>query len=142
MIILKDILYKVTIEKVIGNTSVSINNIDFDSRKIVLNDVFVAINGVISNGHDFIRKAIDNGALAIICEEIPNNIVNGVTYVQVLDSHKALAILSSNYYDNPSEKLKLIGVTGTNGKTTVSSLLFQLFKKAGFKVGLLYHINN
>ncbi|MFT4698067.1 MAG: UDP-N-acetylmuramoyl-L-alanyl-D-glutamate--2,6-diaminopimelate ligase [Flavobacteriaceae bacterium] len=141
MIILKDILYKVTIEKVIGSTSVSINNIEFDSRKIVLNDVFVAINGAISNGHDFMRKAIDNGALVIICEEIPSEIINGVTYVQVLDSHKALAIVSSNYYDNPSEKLKLIGVTGTNGKTTISSLLFQLFKKAGFKVGLLSTVN-
>ena len=137
MIVLKDILYKVTIEKVIGNTSVAIHNIDFDSRKIELNDVFVAINGTISNGHDYIGKAIDNGALAIVCEELPSNIINGVTYVQVLDSHKALAILASNYYDTPSEKLKLIGVTGTNGKTTISSLLFQLFKKAGFKVGLL-----
>jgi len=137
MIILKDILYKVTIEKVIGSTSVSINNIDFDSRKIELNDVFVAIKGTLSNGHDFIGKAIDNGALVIISEEIPSNIINGVTYVQVLDSHKALAIIAANYYKNPSEKLKLIGVTGTNGKTTISSLLFQLFKKAGFKVGLL-----
>ena len=137
MIILKDILYKVTIEKVIGSTSVSINNIDFDSRKIELNDVFVAIKGTVSNGHDFIGKAIDNGALVIISEEIPSNIINGVTYVQVLDSQKALAIISSNYYENPSEKLKLIGVTGTNGKTTISSLLFQLFKKAGYKVGLL-----
>lgn len=137
MIILKDILYKVTIEKVIGNTSVSIHNIDFDSRKIELNDVFVAINGTVSDGHDYIETAINKGALAIICEVLPENIINGVTYVQVLDSHKALAIISSNYYENPSENLKLIGVTGTNGKTTISSLLYQLFKKAGFKVGLL-----
>jgi len=141
MILLKDILYKVTIEKVIGSTSVSINNIDFDSRNIELNDVFVAINGTVSNGHDFINKAVDQGALAIICEELPATIINGVTYVQVLDSHKALAIISSNYYENPSEDLKLIGVTGTNGKTTISSLLYQLFKKAGFKVGLLSTVN-
>ncbi|MBV1923538.1 MAG: UDP-N-acetylmuramoyl-L-alanyl-D-glutamate--2,6-diaminopimelate ligase [Flavobacteriaceae bacterium] len=141
MILLKDILYKVTIEKVIGSTSVSINNIDFDSRNIELNDVFVAINGTVSNGHDFIDKAVDQGALAIICEELPATIINGVTYVQVLDSHKALAIISSNYYENPSEDLKLIGVTGTNGKTTISSLLYQLFKKAGFKVGLLSTVN-
>lgn len=137
MILLKDILYKVTIEKVIGSTSVSINKIEFDSRKVVFNDVFVAIKGIVSNGHDFIEKASNNGALVIICEHLPENIINGITYVQVLDAHQALAIMASNFYDNPSEKLKLIGVTGTNGKTTISSLLYQLFKKAGFKVGLL-----
>ena len=133
MIQLKDILYKVAIDKVIGNTSVAIRNIEFDSRKIQLNDVFVAIRGALSDGHDFIKMATDLGALVIICEVIPKEIINGITYVQVANSHKALSFLAANYYENPSDDLKLIGVTGTNGKTTITSLLFRLFKKAGYK---------
>ena len=137
MIVLKDILYKVTLNKVVGDTSVALQNLEFDSRKVKLNDVFVAIKGTLSNGHLFIEKAINQGAIAVVCEIIPDLIVNGVTYIQVDDSQKALAIMAANYFENPSEELKLIGVTGTNGKTTISSLLFQLFKKAGYKVGLL-----
>jgi len=137
MMTLKDILYKVTLNAVVGQTSVSVKNIDFDSRNISTNDAFVAINGTISNGHDFIDKAIKQGAIAIICEELPNNIIEGITYVQVESSSSALAIMASNFYQVPSENLKLVGVTGTNGKTTIASLLYQLFKKAGFKVGLL-----
>ncbi|PKA82367.1 UDP-N-acetylmuramoylalanyl-D-glutamate--2,6-diaminopimelate ligase [Ulvibacter sp. MAR_2010_11] len=137
MIVLKDILYKVTIEKVIGNTSVAIRNIEFDSRKVSLDDVFIAIHGTVSDGHDFIKKAADQGAIAIICETLPDAIINGITYVQVEDSHRALAIMAANYYENPSEALKLVGVTGTNGKTTVTSLLYSLFKSAGYEAGLL-----
>lgn len=137
MIYLSDILYKVAIEAVIGNTQTPINNVHFDSRKAELNDVFVAINGVSVDGHNYITKAVDQGAIAIICEKLPKNQVNGITYIQVKNTQIALSIVAANYYDNPSEKLKLIGVTGTNGKTTVSSLLYQLFKDAGFKVGLL-----
>lgn len=137
MILLKDILYKVTLEKVVGNTSVAIHNIEFDSRKVSLNDVFVAVKGTISDGHEFINKATDQGALAIVCETLPEKIINGITYIQVADSHQALAIIAANYYGNPSEELKLVGVTGTNGKTTVASLLYQLFKKVGAEVGLL-----
>lgn len=137
MMYLSDILYKVAIESVVGNTKASIGNIHFDSRQVGLNDAFVAVKGVTVNGHDYIEKAVNQGAIAIVCEELPENFVNGVTYVQVQNSQVALSIIAANYYDNPSEKLKLIGVTGTNGKTTVSSLLFQLFKNAGFKVGLL-----
>ena len=137
MIELKDILYKVNINSVLGNTSVAVNNLHFDSRKIELNDVFVAVQGTLVDGHEFIKKAIENGALAIICEKIPDNLVNGVTYVQVENSSEALAIMASNFYGNPSENLKLIGVTGTNGKTTIATLLYQLFKKSGYKVGLL-----
>lgn len=137
MIELKDILYKVTLNAVSGSTVVMINEIQFDSRKIVAGDVFVAIRGLASNGHDYIDTAIQKGARAIVCEKIPSKISDNVTYVEVDSSNKALAIMSSNYYEVPSENLKLIGVTGTNGKTTVASLLYQLFKKAGYKVGLL-----
>ncbi len=137
MIALNDILYKVGIEAVIGNTSVAITDLHFDSRKVALNDVFVAIKGGQSDGHDFIKKAVDQGAIAVICEAFPNHTINGVTYVKVKDSQQALAVMAANYYDNPSEKLKLIGVTGTNGKTTITSLLYQLFKRAGYKTGLI-----
>lgn len=134
---LKDILYKVSLEAVAGSTDIAVNEIHFDSRKVGFNDVFVAIRGTISDGHDFIEKAVEKGALAIICEEMPENVINGITYVRVKDSQQALAFMAANFYDNPSQNLKLVGVTGTNGKTTVASLLYQLFTKAGFKVGLL-----
>ncbi len=137
MIILKDILYKVAIEAVKGSTELAINKIEFDSRKIGENDVFVAIRGTVFNGHDFIEKVINQGATVIVCDTLPELIISGITYILVNDTNLALAFLAANYYGNPSKKLKLIGITGTNGKTTVASLLFQLFKKAGFKVGLL-----
>lgn len=137
MKILKDILYKVAIESVTGSTDIAIHKIEFDSRKIEHDDVFVAIRGSLSNGHDFIEKAIQLGAIAIICDELPANIEKGITYIKVNDTNTALAYMAANFFDNPSEKLKLVGVTGTNGKTTIASLLFQLFEKAGFKVGLL-----
>ena len=134
---LKDILYKVHIEAVHGATDITISKIEFDSRKIELNDVFVAIRGTLSDGHDYIEKALSLGVIAVICEEFPSVLVNGVTYIKVKDSNEALAFLAANYYDNPSENIRLVGVTGTNGKTTIASLLYQLFKKAGYKVGLL-----
>ena len=137
MSILKDILYKVAIESVTGSTEIAVNQLHFDSRKIEANDAFVAIRGTISDGHDFIEKAIGVGATAVICDTLPENLMNGVTYVCVKDTNAALAFMAANFYDNPSQKLKLVGITGTNGKTTIASLLYQLFKKAGFKVGLL-----
>ncbi|WP_290870950.1 UDP-N-acetylmuramoyl-L-alanyl-D-glutamate--2,6-diaminopimelate ligase [Flavobacterium sp.] len=137
MIILKEIIYKVAIEAVKGSTDIAINKMDFDSRNIGANDVFVAIRGTISNGHDYIEKAIGLGAVTIVCDTFPENLVTGITYVQVKDTNTALAYMAANYFGNPSEKLKLVGITGTNGKTTIASLLYQLYKKAGFKVGLL-----
>jgi UDP-N-acetylmuramoyl-L-alanyl-D-glutamate--2,6-diaminopimelate ligase len=137
LIVLKEILYKVAIEAVKGSTDISINKMEFDSRKIVANDVFVAIRGTVSDGHEFIEKAISLGAIAIVCDVFPEAIAEGITYIQVKDTNKALAFLAANFYGNPSQELKLVGVTGTNGKTTIASLLYQLFKKAGFKVGLL-----
>lgn len=142
MIILKDILYKVAIEAVKGSTEIAINAIDFDSRKIEANDVFIAIRGAVADGHEYIETAINKGAVAIICDTFPENIAQGVTYIQVKDTNRALAFIASNYYGNPSANLKLVGITGTNGKTTIASLLFQLFKKAGYKVGLLSTVKN
>ncbi len=135
--LLKDILYGVSLSAVSGNTNVMVNAIAFDSRKVGLDDVFVAIKGTVTDGHKFIEQVVAAGAKAIICEELPSVMVNGVVYVEVDNGNKALAIMASNYYGNPSKNLKLIGITGTNGKTTISSLLYQLFKKAGFKVGLI-----
>ena len=137
MTILKDILYKVTLEKIVGNTAVAVREIHFDSRQVGLDDVFVAVRGTQSDGHSFIKKAVDQGALAIICEEMPDELVNGITYVQVANSQQALAMMAANFYGNPSEELQLVGVTGTNGKTTIATLLFNLFTAAGYEVGLL-----
>jgi UDP-N-acetylmuramoyl-L-alanyl-D-glutamate--2,6-diaminopimelate ligase len=135
--ILKELLYKVAIEVVHGSTDVAVKAIDFDSRKIAVNTVFVAIRGTVSNGHDFIDKAISQGATAVICDELSANLLPQITYVKVKDTNVALALMAANFYNNPSQKLQLVGITGTNGKTTIASLLYQLFKKAGYKVGLL-----
>lgn len=142
MILLKDILYKVAIEAVKGSTDIGINAIQFDSRKISDGDAFVAIRGAVSNGHDFIETALQNGAVAIICDTFPEKIQEGISYIQTKDTNAALAFMASNFYGNPSQNLKLVGITGTNGKTTIASLLFQLFKKAGYKVGLLSTVKN
>ena len=133
MMVLKDILYKVTINAVVGSTGITINKIEFDSRQIKINDVFVAISGSLTDGHNFIEKAIIDGATAIVCEVLPEILEDGITYIEVANSNQALAYMATNFYEHPSENLKLIGVTGTNGKTTVCSLLYQLFKKAGYK---------
>ena len=137
MITLKDILYKVSLEKVVGNTAVAFRELQFDSRKVGLDDVFIAIKGTQSDGHQFIKKAIDQGALAVVCQQIPKEIINGITYLQVQDTQQALAIMASHFYGNPSAELQLVGVTGTNGKTTIATLLYTLFTSAGYKVGLL-----
>ena len=134
---MKDILYKATLNAVVGSTSINVHAVNFDSRKVEKDHLFVAIRGLVSDGHDYIEIAIKSGATSVVCERIPEKLVNGVTYVEVDNTSKALAIIASNYYKNPSENLRLVGVTGTNGKTTVTSLLYQLFKKSGYKVGLL-----
>ena len=141
MKLLKDILYGVGLTTVNGPTNVMVNAVCFDSRKVKKNDVFIAIHGTITDGHQYIEKAIDLGAKAIICEALPDVMTDEITYVVVDNGNKALAVMASNYYGNPSKNLKLVGITGTNGKTTVSSLLYQLFKKAGYKVGLISTIN-
>jgi UDP-N-acetylmuramoyl-L-alanyl-D-glutamate--2,6-diaminopimelate ligase len=137
MMVLKDILYKVSLELVIGTTGVEINQLHFDSRAIQNDDVFIALNGAIVDGHDYIEQAVAKGAKAVVLEQLPDYQEDHVTYIQVLNTHRALALMAANFYNNPSKKLKLVGVTGTNGKTTTTTLLYQLFKNSGFKTGLI-----
>ncbi|MGB3591607.1 MAG: UDP-N-acetylmuramoyl-L-alanyl-D-glutamate--2,6-diaminopimelate ligase [Nonlabens sp.] len=134
---LKDLLYKSGIQSVVGSTDRMVNEVRFDSREVGKQDVFVAVRGDQSDGHDFIPAAINNGAMAIVVEVLPSDLKDGITYVHVVDAHIALAQMAANFYDHPSRSLKLVGVTGTNGKTTVTSLLYQLFRSCGFKSGLI-----
>jgi len=134
---LKDILYKVAVESVQGSTDVTVNRLAFDSRKITDNDVFIAVKGAVTDGHQYIAYAIEKGAIVIVCERTPLTIEKEITYIVVNDSKQALAIMADNFYDNPSQRLQLIGVTGTNGKTTIATLLYDQFKNAGYKAGLL-----
>ncbi|MEG0929441.1 UDP-N-acetylmuramoyl-L-alanyl-D-glutamate--2,6-diaminopimelate ligase [Algoriella sp.] len=134
---LVDLLYKVSILETIGTTKVEVNEIQFDSRKIGNNDVFVATEGVTVDGHQYIDKAISLGAKVIVCENLPTNLVEGITYVKVENSTIALGIIASNYYGNPTKDLKLVGVTGTNGKTTTTTLLYELFTKLGYACALV-----
>lgn len=139
---LSDLLYKVSIEKLIGNVGSSIKNISFDSRKIESGYIFFAIKGYDLDGHKYIPQAIIQGATVVVCEELPEELSDYVTYVQVKNSSIALGIVASNFYDNPSEKLTLAGITGTNGKTTTTTLLYNLFTQLGFRCALLSTIEN
>jgi UDP-N-acetylmuramoyl-L-alanyl-D-glutamate--2,6-diaminopimelate ligase len=142
MKLLKELLYKAGLMEVHGTTDMQIAEVCFDSRKAKAGTVFVATRGTQSDGHLFINDVIEKGCQAIVCEEAPAGKKNGVTYVMVKDSAAALSIMASNFYDNPSEKLKLVGVTGTNGKTTTATLLYQLFRKSGNGTGLLSTVKN
>ena len=139
---LKDLLYKVSIIKVVGTTDVDVANVQFDSRTIEKGDLFVAISGEITDGHKYIKETIVSGAKVIVVEKVPQDLDSSVTYVQVENSNEALGIIASNFYNNPSERIKLIGVTGTNGKTTIVSLLHQLFGLLNVKSGILSTIHN
>lgn len=137
MKLLKDILYRTHLEQVVGDTNTAIEHITFDSRQVVPFTAFIAVRGTASDGHAFIETAIDSGAAAIICEDLPKQLRAGITYVRVADSRHALAIMAGNYYDHPDRKLKLIGITGTNGKTSVATLLYKLLHALGHKSGLI-----
>lgn len=142
MKLLSDILYKVSLEEVIGSTHTAISSVTFDSRNVKKDTLFIAINGTTVNGHQFIEKAISLGAVAIVCEVLPVQLNENITYIKVKDTSYALGVIACNYFDNPSEKIKLVGVTGTNGKTTTVTLLFNLFKSLGYSVGLLSTVQN
>jgi UDP-N-acetylmuramoyl-L-alanyl-D-glutamate--2,6-diaminopimelate ligase len=140
--ILADILQNVILQKTIGETEIESNNIQFDSRKVENGCVFVATRGTASDGHQYIQMAIEKGAKAIVCEEIPAELNPKVTYVKVDNSSDALGKMASAWYDFPSSKMILVGVTGTNGKTTIATLLYQLFRQLGHKSGLLSTVCN
>lgn len=142
MAILQDILYKVRIRSVHGNLSVKVKALHIDSRKVTKGDVFIAIKGVAADGHQFIDSVAEKGAVAIVCEVMPTTMKEGVTYVQVENSGAAAGFMAHNFYGQPSEKVKLVGVTGTNGKTTIATLLFKLFSGLGYKCGLLSTVQN
>ncbi|WP_040489684.1 UDP-N-acetylmuramoyl-L-alanyl-D-glutamate--2,6-diaminopimelate ligase [Indibacter alkaliphilus] len=142
MKVLKDILYKVSLTSTVGDMERNVSEIVFDSRKANKNAAFVAIKGTQVDGHQFIQVAIENGADTIVCEELPENLDKEVTYVQVQNASLALGRMASNYYENPSERLKLVAVTGTNGKTSTVTLLFQLFMELGYQVGLISTVEN
>ncbi len=125
-----------------GSTDISISDICFDSRKTKEGSLFVAVRGTQTDGHQYIKAVVEQGAVAVVCEQLPKNLTEGVTYVRVSDSAAALAQVASNFYGNPSEKIKLVGITGTNGKTTTATLLYQLFRALGFGTGLLSTVKN
>jgi UDP-N-acetylmuramoyl-L-alanyl-D-glutamate--2,6-diaminopimelate ligase len=139
---LKHILINVKTVQIIGNQKVKITKIEFDSRKVVKSSMFVAVKGTQVDGHRFIGKAIELGAAVIVCEELPAAINPNITYVEVKNSAKALGKMAGNFYDNPSTQLKLVGITGTNGKTTCATILYKLFMKMGYKTGLLSTVEN
>jgi len=131
-----DILGGLQIQQIIGSDSVKISEIHFDSRKVIENSLFVASKGTQTDGHNYISIAITKGAKAILCEQIPEQILETITYIKVENASHALGIIASNFYENPSSKLKLVGITGTNGKTTTATLLYRLFSSLGYKSGL------
>jgi UDP-N-acetylmuramoyl-L-alanyl-D-glutamate--2,6-diaminopimelate ligase len=139
---LQDILLNVTVLEVAGSNAVTIGSVCFDSRAVVTDTLFVAVTGTATDGHLFIDQAIAKGATAIICEQMPATLAAGVTYVKVPSSALALAFVAENFYDNPSAEVKLIGITGTNGKTTTATLLYRMFMDLGYKVGLLSTVEN
>lgn len=140
--LLQDVLYKVAIRSVTGSTSVEVSGVEIDSRKITAGKVFVAVKGAATDGHQFIDKAIENGASVIVYQEALEIQKEGLVYVQVENSGAAAAYMATNFFGRPSEKLKLVGVTGTNGKTTIATLLYKLFTRLGYKCGLLSTVEN
>ncbi|HEU0064839.1 MAG TPA: UDP-N-acetylmuramoyl-L-alanyl-D-glutamate--2,6-diaminopimelate ligase [Flavisolibacter sp.] len=139
---LSEILYKVRTEALSGNTDVDIADVQIDSRKVSKNALFIAVKGVAADGHKFINTAINSGAAAIVCEQMPADKKEGITYIKVNNSSEASGLIAHNFYDQPSMHLKLVGVTGTNGKTTIATLLYKLFTCLGYKTGLISTVEN
>lgn len=142
MKLLRDIISQAEAVLVTGNTDIGITALHFDSRKVVPGTLFFAIRGTVSDGHDFIETAIAKGAVAIVCEVMPGSLHEEICYLGVNDSNRALGFMASGFYGDPSSRLNLVGVTGTNGKTTSVTLLYQLFRDLGFGAGLLSTIRN
>jgi UDP-N-acetylmuramoyl-L-alanyl-D-glutamate--2,6-diaminopimelate ligase len=142
MKLLQDILFGVSLREVVGSTQLSIKDIQIDSRKVQEGSVFVAIKGIQADGHEFIATAIQKGAIAIVCEKLPHSLQEGVVFIVVANAQESVAVMAHHFYDNPSTHIKLVGVTGTNGKTTVATLLFKLFKGLGYTCGLISTVEN
>ena len=142
MHILQDILYKVHLLEVVGVTDIAVSSIAIDSRKVIKGTAFIAIKGVAQDGHDYITKAIELGAKVIVCENMPALLTDGVTYIKVANAQEAVAYMAHQFYDAPSTKIKLVGVTGTNGKTTIATLLFKLFSSLDYTCGLVSTVQN
>ncbi len=139
---LTDLLNNSGVVQIIGDTQLIISNLSFDSRNIESNSVFIAVKGSQSDGHQYIAQTIEKGAIAVVCEDLPEKLNKDVCYIKVENSSFALGEIASNFFDRPSEMLKLVGITGTNGKTTSVTLLFNLFRGLGYHVGLLSTISN
>ncbi len=142
MMVLKDILHGIPVRQVVGNLNVVVESLCFDSRKAAPGSMFVAVKGVQTDGHLYIDDVVAQGALVVLCEELPATTSDAVTYVQVDDTAFALGVSAANYFGNPSKKLRLVGITGTNGKTTIATLLYKLFRKLGYETGLLSTVHN
>lgn len=140
--LLSDLLYNISLKSVSGKTDIEIGKIAFDSREVETGTLFVAVSGTQTDGHSFIPKAIEMGAAAVLCETLPNELIPDVVFIQVDSSAHAMGIAAGNFYGNPSKRLSLVGVTGTNGKTSIASLLFSLFRRLGYKCGLLSTVQN
>ena len=139
---LQDILYGVAITNVVGSTDQQFSAVELDSRKVEAGSLFVAIKGTLSDGHAFIHQTVGAGVTAIVCETLPEELSEGVTYIQVADTSVSLGTIAANFYEHPSTKLRLVGVTGTNGKTTIATLLFNLYTSLGYRTGLISTVQN
>ncbi len=139
---IKDLIHGIAVEKIVGDLDVQISTLAFDSREVKSSTLFVATVGTLSDGHNYIDSAIEKGAVAVVCQSLPKVLNDAVAYIKVEDSTKALALLASNFYGNPSQDITLVGVTGTNGKTSIATLLYNVFRSLGYKVGLLSTVCN
>src|SRR5690606_37424746 len=139
---LKDILHGIPVRHVVGNLNVSVTDLCFDSRNVTHHSIFVAVAGTRVDGHHFVDDAITRGASVVLCEQMPEITKDEVTYIQVEDTAFALGVSASNFFGNPSSRLKLVGVTGTNGKTTIVTLLYKLFMQLGYEAGLISTVQN
>lgn len=142
MKILSDILYKARIQNVVGSTNIAVEHITFDSREAKSFSLFVAIRGSQVDGHNYIDKAVEQGAIAVVCETLPEATNEAVTYVQVADASEALGLMAANFYEHPSRQIKVVAITGTNGKTTTATLLHRMYRGFGIKCGLLSTVAN
>ncbi|WP_020597108.1 UDP-N-acetylmuramoyl-L-alanyl-D-glutamate--2,6-diaminopimelate ligase [Spirosoma panaciterrae] len=139
---LKNLLYKIPLLATSGSMETDVTTLTMDSRKVGPGSLFIAVRGTVTDGHNYIETAIKQGAAAVVCEELPHNPSPDATYIQVQDSARSMGLIAANFYEHPSQKLKLVGVTGTNGKTSVATLLFRLFRALGYRCGLLSTVQN